>query len=559
MTLMERSRILIVDNDEATLASLQRLLQNDYEVVVTTVWEHGFDLLGQGEYAVIIASDTLPWLGGVEFLQRAHAVKPHTCRILIGNSPKNDRAITAINNARVHYYLNRPWQGVAFKKIVAQEVCAAGEQQRLVYEHHMFQQMLVDERTGLKSRALAIKQASESLQKQGFLGVLWLDASKLWGAQQVLKKCDRDALQQRLFAALHDLHKKHLRSTDLLTIDDIGTPRFSLFMGPPRDERVGTAEDAQQLAMRLRLYLGSMSLSQQLAPAIGHGFALFDPRLDPIFQVQQALDDARDTARGVTLLTAAPKRFTQLQEIISERRVHSLFQPIITLSTGQVTGYEALSRGPAGGIFESPELLLSVADEAGLTFELDRLFRSMALTNAVELPRHVKIFVNTLASSAHDPELAAQRLGRFLEQLDIDPTRVVFEFSERCNIADHDVLLDTLQHYRALGVQLAIDDVGAGYSGLERIVALRPDYLKIDRTLVQGIHAVPVKRAVLQALVNLARSLEAAVIAEGIEERADADCLVDLGVQFGQGFFFGPPAHATPPAWSNMGPGFLHA
>jgi EAL domain-containing protein (putative c-di-GMP-specific phosphodiesterase class I)/DNA-binding response OmpR family regulator len=555
----DRPRILVVDGDEQTLAGFRRVLQHAYDLVATTNWEHALELLGRSDFAVVIAGDNLPWLGGVEFLQRAWAAQPHTCRILLGTGTKSDCLISAINNARVHYFLSRPWQGAAFKEIIAQEVRLATEERRLVWEHRQYKRLLADGRSGLRCRPLAMEGAEKALREAGFLGVLCIDASKLMAQEVTLTKSDFAALTERFNQLAGKLAGSLLRREDVVAIDEVNGPRSFVFVAPPRDGRVALLDDSRRAAARLQqeitASLSRLAVGRLVRPAVtvGAGFTLYDPRLALSFQVQQVVETARQTALTPEHPKDAPSRLVELETILAERRIHSLYQPIFSLSGGAVLGYEALSRGPAGSPYENPEFLLSSAEEAGLTFEVDRLFRSMALTNAVELPRDKKIFINTLASTAHDPELASDRLSRFLRQLDIPPSRVVFEFSERCNIAHHDVLVETLQHYRALGVQVAIDDVGAGYSGLERIVSLKPDYLKIDRSLIQDIHCLPVKRSVLTALVSLASSLDAEVIAEGIEQSADVDCLTELGVHYGQGYLLGRPAHPAPRGWSAPG------
>src|SRR5262249_13625624 len=154
-----------------------------------------------------------------------------------------------------------------------------------------------------------------------------------------------------------------------------------------------------------------------------------------------------------------------------------------------------------------PMFLLSVADRTGLTVELDRVFRSIALSNATKLPDNSLIFVNTLPSTVYDPDLGARRLEHLLDRLSLDARRVVFEFSELYVVSNEEMLLAALRQHRALGIRLAIDDVGAGYSGLERIAKLEPDFLKIDESLVRNIDDRGVKRSVLAALGHMAHEI----------------------------------------------------
>lgn len=554
----ERCKILVVDGDEQALASLRRLLQNDYEVTATLNWEHGLEQLNRSEFAAVIAGDRLAWLGGVEFLERACEAQPSTCRILVGSGGKHDGLVSAINNARIHAYVARPTQGNALKQIIAQEIQLASEQRRLMREHRHYKRLLVDGAAGLPARALVMDQAETRLRGDGFLGVLCVDATKLWAQELHLNRRDFDQAKHTFLEMLGKLAGSHTRCDELVAADEVGGPRFFVFLTPPREGRIGAADNArlaaERLAHTMAAHLVKSCVGRIIQPAVsvGTGYCLYDPRLDVRFQVQQVVEVARASALAPERHRDVPARLADLESILAERRVRSLFQPIVSLTDLQILGYEALSRGPLGSVYESPEFLMSMADEAGLAVELDRLFRTQSLTHAVELPKHSLIFMNTQVSTTHDPEFSAERFGRLLKQLEIHPARVVLELSERSNIANHALLGESLRHYRALGVQLAIDDVGAGYSGLERIVALHPNYLKIDRTLVQDIHAMPVKRAVLGAMATLAASLGAEVIAEGIEQQDEVDCLLELGIRYGQGFLLGRPSHARPRAFSSF-------
>lgn len=554
----DRCKILVVDGDDQALAPLRRLLQNDYDVTATLHWEHGLDLLNRNEFAAVIAGDRLAWLGGVEFLERACEAQPSTCRILVGSGSKGDALASAINNARIHAYVTRPCQGAALKQIIAHEIQLASEQRRLVREHRHYKRLLVDGAAGLPCRALVMDQAESRLRGDGALGVLCVDASKLWAQELHLTRRDFEQAKVSCLEMMGKLAGSQVRRDELVAADEVGGPRFFVFLAPPREGRSSAADDirraAERLAHTMAAHLAKTCVGHLAQPAVsvGTGYCLYDPRLDVKFQAQQLVEMARASALAPEHHRDMPDRLADLQGILTERRVRSLFQPIVSLTDLQVLGYEALSRGPLGSAYESPEFLMSMADEAGLAVEFDRLLRTQALTHAVELPKRSLIFMNTQVSTTHDPEFSAERLGRLLKQLDIHPSRVVLEISERSNITNHALLAESLRHYRALGVQLAIDDVGAGYSGLERIVALHPNYLKIDRTLVQDIHTLPVKRAVLGAMAALAASLGAEVIAEGIEQQDEVDCLLELGIRYGQGFLLGRPGHARPRAFSSF-------
>jgi EAL domain-containing protein (putative c-di-GMP-specific phosphodiesterase class I) len=386
------------------------------------------------------------------------------------------------------------------------------------------------------------------MREGGFLGVLAIDGSEIWTCQAELDPTSFAELSTTFVRLLKDLQGKSFRGRDLLVIDESESPCFLVFLSHPRDERVASAHDVAALAGRMQEVLtqqiARLGAAQGVWPtvAVGFGFRLHNPNLADSFQVRQVVGEARDSARRLLASDDRVNRKSALERIILARQVSSVFQPIVQLRDKSILGYEALSRGPAATEYESPLFLLRIADRTGLTVELDRVFRAISLSTAAKLPESSKIFINTLPSTVFDPELQPARLQRQLERLGIAPSRLVFEFSERYVVPNSDGLLAALAPHREMGIEVAIDDVGAGYSGLERIASLDPDYLKIDASLVRHAQDRNVTRSVLQALVRMGADIGAELIAEGIERPEEQQAIEDLGIALGQGFHLGRPA-----------------
>jgi EAL domain-containing protein (putative c-di-GMP-specific phosphodiesterase class I) len=210
-----------------------------------------------------------------------------------------------------------------------------------------------------------------------------------------------------------------------------------------------------------------------------------------------------------------------------------VFQPVFTLSSGALEGYEALSR------FEvvpqrSPDLWFADAAAAGLSTELELRAIDNALALAAQLPRQTFVSVN-LSPSTVTADCISASVGA------IPAERVVLEITEHAAVADYAVLKESLRGLRQRGIRLAIDDAGAGYSGLHHIVELVPEFIKLDLFLTRGIERDAVKRALAAALVSFARQVGACLIAEGVETAAELDVLGELGVQCAQGFYLGKP------------------
>jgi EAL domain-containing protein (putative c-di-GMP-specific phosphodiesterase class I) len=211
-------------------------------------------------------------------------------------------------------------------------------------------------------------------------------------------------------------------------------------------------------------------------------------------------------------------------------------QPIVDLGTGAQVGAEALSRFPAEwGL--APDVVFGHAHSVGLGHELE----VQALRGAAALLDRSPGYVAMNVSPA---TLLTDGCAALLAELPLD--RVLLELSEHDPVEDYDALTAALAPFRAAGLRLAIDDVGAGFSSLRHIVVTTPDVIKIDRSIVSGLDADPVLSTLVGSLVEFARGMGARVVAEGVELGAEAVVLRDLGVDYGQGWHFGRPAVPGP-------------
>ena len=215
---------------------------------------------------------------------------------------------------------------------------------------------------------------------------------------------------------------------------------------------------------------------------------------------------------------------------------------LVQMDTLEITGYEALSRGPAETEFVSPLLMFMLAAEYGLSYELDVLCRRNAFEEVRKAKTDKKIFVNTLTMTVHDPEFRGAYLKQLLEDLKIKPENVVFELNEKLAIDNYDLFRNAMKDYLDIGIVHASDDIGAGHSDLERIMELCPGFLKIDLSLVRDIDKSYMKQEIIKAMVSLARGIGSLIVAEGIETKGEYRKLKDLGVTYGQGYLFARPA-----------------
>lgn len=234
---------------------------------------------------------------------------------------------------------------------------------------------------------------------------------------------------------------------------------------------------------------------------------------------------------------------TAVCELVSQRAVEVFLQPIVDLVLGRIIGYEALARGPAESPYHSAPSLLRGAQMSGCREELERLCRVRALeVKANLLAPGELIFVNL------DPRYASCLLATgcdtcdFAARLDVPHGEVVYELSEHVDLAANPSLLAAVEKCRRDGYLIALDDVGSGCSGLQAVLRVRPDFLKIDGSITMAVVHDAYARSIVRALVALGREISSRVIAEHVETPEQLLVLSECGVEYGQGFLLGRPA-----------------
>lgn len=231
-----------------------------------------------------------------------------------------------------------------------------------------------------------------------------------------------------------------------------------------------------------------------------------------------------------------------LEDLISKEAIHTVLQPIIDLRHNEALGYEALTRGHPGHLLQRPDLMFQAANQFERIPELEMLCIRSALRHFASLQISGLLFINicpqtllTYATDLEDSILHLQESG-------LTPGDIVLEISERFPIEDGKLFISIIGRLKALGFGIAIDDLGAGYSGLKLWSEIQPDYVKIDRHFIDRIDQDTVKQAFVTSVVHLSQQLNCDIIAEGIEQTGEVNLLRSLGIHTGQGFLLGRPA-----------------
>lgn len=242
---------------------------------------------------------------------------------------------------------------------------------------------------------------------------------------------------------------------------------------------------------------------------------------------------AHQIGRDVEVNRVREEKRSRIRRVIENEAFSIVYQPIFDFYQSQPIGFECLCRF-SGEPYRSPDLWFKEAAEVGEALPLEIAVIRKALEGATSLPQGIYVSVNA------SPDLIlCGKLPGALQAF--SGLRIVVEVTEHSQVADYAQLRDALSDLRAIGVELAVDDAGAGYSSLQHIIQLHPDIIKLDISLTRAVDSDPARRALISALIFFARETGCLMIAEGIETEAEREILRTLGISKGQGYLMGRP------------------
>lgn len=413
---------------------------------------------------------------------------------------------------------------------------------------------LHDSLTGLPNRRLMedrARLALDRIDRSRPLSLLFIDLDRFKNVNDTLGHEVGDELIRQAAERL----RRGLRSTD--TLARLGGDEFVVMLTDIADESEAQSAAARMLsAFREPFHLPghdvfiSCSIGVAHAPVHGSDYATLLRRAD------SAMYMAKRQGRGVSAeytdaaSTSNATRLgleTDLHTAVERDQLHLLYQPQVDLRSRRIVGVEALVRWdhPTRGRI-TPDDFLPLAEEAGLMQEIDEWVHSTAIAQArrwLDRGINLRIAVNLSTAALHDVTLA-ERIGKQLEALDLDPAQLEVEITDRVVVSDDD-LPRLLRPLRDLGVRLAIDDFGTGTSVIGRLDGCGISTLKIDRSFVRGIDGTGASAPIVRALLAMASALDLQVVAEGVETEPQAALLAAAGCELAQGYLFSRPVEPT--------------
>ena len=252
------------------------------------------------------------------------------------------------------------------------------------------------------------------------------------------------------------------------------------------------------------------------------------------------LEDLKSLETWINLYDGA-----MVLEVLKAEGLKILFQPIIDIKEKRIFGYEALTRGVTSkGSMIPANVLFKKAKAMDLIFFLDRLCRETAIKRASELGLKKALFINFIPSSIYNPRKCLETTDNAVTNSILKPSQIIFEVVETEYIEDFDHLNEILDYYKEKRYSTALDDMGSGYANQISLLSLKPDYMKIDMTIVQGIHNNQEKQEKLKAYLKFIEGKAIEPLAEGVETKEDLEYIMKQGIHLVQGYYFAKPSEA---------------
>ncbi len=408
-------------------------------------------------------------------------------------------------------------------------------QERLVY----------DGVTGLPLHPFEDPDRVTAIERIERLGVIYLQIGKFFGFEELYGW----ELYDRVLVAVAQGLRSDLEASRLaphfVSLRYSGSDGFYVLFDLPQATRGRPLPSLEELALdlqlsamkRLRQTFGGTTVDLMSVHVSSH-IADDNPRVRPSRHL------IRNLAEAVKVVSQRQTRekldmCAELKGVIGRRKLKAAFQPVRHLPDGQILGYEALIRGPQGSSLERPNILFAVAHENEMDVELETLCLDTIFRNIPRAVNSGQLFVNASSRLLRHPIFLDDRN---LKAINRSHTDVVVEISEKEMVGDYSTFAEIVRTIRSSKLKIAIDDAGSGYSGLETILNLRPDYIKVADSLVRNLETDPIKREIIASLFAIGNRIGATVIAEGIEREEEREALVALGIPYGQGFLLGRPA-----------------
>ena len=534
-----KNRILMIDDDADLTRTVGDALEaHGYSASVANCGEHGLELAYTQHPHLILLDVMMPGMDGYQVCRELQFGYTKDIPVVFLTAKTELANMMEANRSGASAYVTKPFRIERLLQTIHDVLRDAA-----VYR---------DEITGLPTFASVQVELQRRLLDHTQLGILYVTVDGVHALEQQRGFEVVDDIFRLLGKELTETRGRLIRTEDFVSVSSLGDA-FLVVLAPARDQGFVDDDDLRQVKERLEQELLDFLEGKLDSELQGHvdlyvGYSRLSQ--SPKIRFKRALLKAIDHAmRGIQQERSELQHrlSTEFERVISQAQITCVFQPIIDLSDYAVIGYELLARGPIQSELHRPDALFEVARAENRVPELDRLCRLVAARGGATLPPEYLRFINT------EPiDLLSRSRGEMRVQEFIDATpealrsQTVMEITENSVIDDFAHMRHVIDRLRDRGFRIAIDDAGAGYAGLQTMVELEPDFIKLDMSLTRHLDKSIVKQKLIGTLRDFCSQAGIGLVAEGIETQAQLDTLLALGITYAQGFLFARPGSPYP-------------
>jgi len=535
----EKIRILVIDDDvELTRTVCDALESQGYEAVAANSGEQGLELAYTQHPHLVLLDVMMPGMDGYQVCRELQFGYTKDIPVVFLTAKTELANMMEANRSGASAYVTKPFRTERLLQTVRDVLRDAS-----VY---------YDEITGLPTLASVQEEVQRRLFDHSQLGILYVTLDGVHALEQQRGFEAVDEVFRVIGRRVSETRGRLIRNEDFVSISSLGNA-FLVILAPARDHGFVDEDDLRLVKRRLQEQLLDLLDDELESKLLAHvdlyvGYSRLGQ--SPKVRFKRALLEAIERAtRGIQQERSEVQHrlSAELERVISEAQITCVYQPIVSLGDYTVIGYELLARGPLQSELHRPDALFEVARAENRVPELDRLCRMVTARGSATLPAECLRFINM------EPiDLFSRSRGDISAQEFIDATpeelrgQTVMEITENSVIDDFPHMRHVVDRLRDQGFRIAIDDAGAGYSGLQTMVEIEPDFIKLDMSLTRHLERSLVKQKLIGTLRDFCRQADIALVAEGIETQAQLDALVALGITYGQGFLFAHPGSPYP-------------
>ena len=535
----DKIRILVIDDDAELAATVAGALETQgYEVLTAGGGERGLELAYTHRPHLVLLDVMMPGMDGYQVCRELQFGYTKDIPVVFLTAKTELANMMEANRSGASAYVTKPFRTERLLQTVSDVLRDAS-----VY---------YDEITGLPTLANVQVEVQRRLFDHSQLGILYVTLDGVHALEQQQGFEAVDEVFRLIGKRLSETRGRLIRNEDFVSVSSLGNA-FLVVLAPARDHGFVDEDDLRLVKDRLEeellaflenelenkllahvdLYVGFSRLGQ--SPKIRFKRAL----LQAIEQATRSIQQERSEVQH--------RLGAEFERVISKSQITCVYQPIVRLDGFTVIGYELLARGPLRSELHRPDALFEVARAENRVPELDRLCRMMAARGSATLPAKYLRFINTepidLLSGTHGDMAVQEFIDATPEEL---RSQTVIEITENSVIDDFARMRHVVERLRKQGFRIAIDDAGAGYAGLQTMVEIEPDFIKLDMSLTRHLERSVVKQKLIGTLRDFCRQADIALVAEGIETQEQLDVLLALDITYGQGFLFAHPGSPYP-------------